>query len=85
MLLDLVRADRVQGALFDRPDGPRSQALMAALDKLNRRFGRDTVHYAAAGVARGWTMQRGHLSLRYTTNWDELLRIGDRPQQSGRC
>jgi hypothetical protein len=58
MLFDLVRADRVQGALFDRPDGARSQARMRALDKLNRRSGRDTVSYAAAGIARGWRMQR---------------------------
>ena len=43
MLLDLARADRVQGGLFDRPDDARSQARMRALDNLNRRFGRDTV------------------------------------------
>ena len=53
MLLDLVQADRVQGGLFDRPDSARSQARMRALDQLNRRFGRDTVSYAAAGVAPG--------------------------------
>jgi hypothetical protein len=44
-------------------------------DKLNRRFGRDTVRYAAAGVARRWTMQRGSPSPRYTTSWDELLSV----------
>lgn len=59
MLLDLARADRVQGALFDEPDDTRSQAPMRAFDKLNRCFGRDTIRYAAPGVARGWTMQRG--------------------------
>jgi DNA polymerase V len=85
MLLDLVRADRVQRALFDPPDGSRSQARMLALDKLNRRFGRDTVTYAAAGVARAWRMQRGSLSPRYTTSWEELLRVGDVPQQPERC
>ena len=35
MLLDLVPAASVQGALFDRPDTPRSQARMRALDHLN--------------------------------------------------
>jgi len=85
MLLDLARADRVQDALFDKPDDARSQACMRAFDKLNRRFGRDTIRYAAAGIARGWTMQRGSLSSRYTTSWDELLCVGDRPQQPGRC
>ena len=78
MLLDLVRADRVQGGLFDRPDSARAQARMRALDHLNRRFGRDTVTYAAAaGVARPWRMQRSSLSPRYTTEWSELLTVGD--------
>ena len=85
MLLDLVKADRVQSGLFDRPDGRKSQARMRAFDKLNRRFGRDTIRYAAAGVGRGWTMQRGNLSPRYTTSWDELLCVGDPCQQPGRC
>ena len=79
MLLDLVRADRVQGGLFDQPDSARSKARMRALDHLNRRFGRDTVAYAAAGVARVWKMQRGSLSQRYTTDWSELLIVRDPP------
>ena len=77
MLLDLARAGRVQGALFDEPDDARSQARMRAFNRLNRRCGRDTIRYAAAGVARGWTMQRGSLSSRYTTSWDELLTVAD--------
>jgi DNA polymerase V len=85
MLLDLVKADRVQGALFARPDSARSQARMRAVDSLNRRFGRDTVRYAAAGVAHGWTMQRASLSPRFTTSWDELLTVSDVPQISARC
>ena len=84
MLLDLAPAGQVQGGLFDRPDGPRTQARMRALDHLNRRFGRDTVTYAAAGIARPWTMQRGSLSPRYSTCWDELLRVGDTPAREGR-
>ena len=76
MLLDLMKAERVQGGLFDRPDDARSQARMRALDHLNRRLGRNTVTYAAAGVSRrGWSMQRGSLSPRYTTSWDELLTV----------
>jgi len=85
MLLELVKADRAQSGLFDRPDDARSQARMRALDKLNRRFGRDTVSFAAAGVRRrGWSMQRGSLSPRYTTSWNELLIVGDVPQITAR-
>jgi DNA polymerase V len=84
MLLDLAPAGQVQGGLFDRPDSARAQARMRALDHLNRRFGRDTVTYAAAGIARSWKMQRGSLSPRYSTCWDELLIVGDKPGRGGR-
>jgi len=75
MLLDLVPAAAVQGALFDRPDTPRSLARMRALDGLNRRFGRDTVSFAAVGRQRTWKLRRGFLSPRFTTSWDELLQV----------
>jgi DNA polymerase V len=84
MLLDLAPASSIQGGLFDRPDSPRAQARMRALDHLNHRFGRDTVTYAAAGIARPWKMQRGSLSPRYSTCWDELLSVGDTPGRGGR-
>ena len=69
------RQPTVQGGLFDRPDTPRSQARMRAVDQLNRRFGRDTVGFAAAGRRRAWKLRSEFLSPRYTTNWDELLRV----------
>jgi DNA polymerase V len=83
MLLDLAPADAIQGGLFDRPDSSRAQARMRVLDHLNRRFGRDTVSYAAAGIARPWKMQRGSLSPRYSTCWDELLSVGDCSDRGG--
>jgi DNA polymerase V len=75
MLLDLVPAATVQGALFYRPDTPQSMARMRAIDHLNRRYGRDTVSFATAGRRRGWKLRTAFLSQRYTTNWGELLRV----------
>ncbi|GAA0020205.1 Y-family DNA polymerase [Bradyrhizobium diazoefficiens] len=75
MLLDLGPASRVQTDLFHQPDDHRSRARMAALDALNARFGRDTVCYATSGVKRGWKLRNDHVSARYTTSWDELLRV----------
>ena len=75
MLLDLVPAAAVQGGLFDRPDTPRAQAGMRAVDALNRRFGRDTVTFAASGRRRAWKLRSEFLSPRFTTDWDELLRV----------
>jgi DNA polymerase V len=75
MLLDLVPAASVQGALFDRPDTARSRARMRAVDALNRHFGRDTMSFAASGRRRGWKLRSEFISPRFTTDWDELLRV----------
>lgn len=75
MLLDLLPAASVQGALFDRPDDARSQARMRTMDKLNAHYGRDTLIFGATGRRRAWKLRREFLSPCYTTNWDDLLRV----------
>ncbi len=76
MFLDLHPAYTAQADLFDRPDGPRSLARMAAIDALNKRFGRDTVTYATSGRQRGWKLRSEQASARFTTDWDGLLSVG---------
>jgi DNA polymerase V len=39
------------------------------------RFGRGTVGFGAAGERHGWKLRREFISPRYTTVWDELLRV----------
>ena len=73
--LDLVAADRVQAGLFDRPDDARSICRMRALDQLNARYGRGAVAFGTAGVRHGWELRREFISPRYTTEWNELLRV----------
>ncbi len=75
MLLDLLPAADVQGGLFDQPDGPRSEARMKVIDALNKRYGRDTVSLAASGRRRTWKLRSDFISPRYTTCWDELLKV----------
>jgi hypothetical protein len=75
MLLDLHPAEAVQEGLFDKADSPRRVVLMRTIDRLNLRFGRDTMSFAAAGGRRPWKLRREFLSPRYTTAWDDLLRV----------
>ena len=75
LLLELAPAAAVQGDLFVAADPPRSKARMRAVDMLNRRFGRETVSFAAAGRQRAWKLRSEFLSPRFTTNWDELLQV----------
>jgi DNA polymerase V len=63
----------VQVGLFDKLDDARRVTLMRTVDRLNARFGRDTVSFAVAG-RRPWMLRREFPSPRYTTAWDELLR-----------
>jgi len=58
VLLDLHPASAVQEGLFDKADTPRRVALMRTVDRLNLRFGRDSVscrcrHPAAVEAAPG--------------------------------
>lgn len=71
----LGTASLVQGDLFGRPDSEVSKGLMMSLDQINRRYGRGTVTYGTAGRTQKWKLRSEHISPRYTTSWQELLRV----------
>jgi len=48
---------------------------MHTVDGINRRVGADVLKYAAEGTNRGWWMKQTRKSQRYTTKWEELLRV----------
>lgn len=68
------RAERQRSLFEDVPGQERRQRLNNALDRINQRFGRDTVVLAGAGVPvqRAWKMRRARLTPAYTTSWDDL-------------
>lgn len=73
MLTLLADTHTRQATLFDDPVAQaKSARLMAAMDTINREFGRDTVRSGAIGVAQRWAMRSANRSPRYTTRWDEL-------------
>lgn len=73
MLMNLSTNTVTQGSLFDSPR-PREETakVMAALDALNRRYGRDTLVLGSAGTGGRWAMKAGNRTPRYTTSWTEL-------------
>jgi hypothetical protein len=60
---------------FDAPDSAVSQARMPAIAALKRRFGRDTVTFAATGTRYAWIPYSAFLSSRHTTHRNELLQV----------
>ena len=62
-----------QGNVFLQNYEPKKQQrLMTTIDKLNDKFGRNTVFWAISGLDKSWATKREKVSPRYTTNWNEL-------------
>jgi DNA polymerase V len=85
-LVDLQAASHQQGELdlsgAGRPGAASAKdrsALMAAMDHLNRRFGRDAVRVGSTTLAshdrdlRRWATRQERRSPRYTTRWEEMV------------
>jgi len=73
VLLDLIETAKIAPDLFDRKTN--RHRLNAAVDAVNKRFGRETLFYAAVGVKHPWQMSCTRRSQRYTTCWNELLTV----------
>ena len=79
MLADLSPRDACQADLFAR-QAAEHPALMEAVDRLNRRFGRHTVGVAAQGAparsgasaSPAWAMRQALRSPNSTTGWDAV-------------
>jgi DNA polymerase V len=77
ILMDLTPASRHQGELDlegDTTERDRGQ-LMHAMDALNGRFGRGTVHAASAGIGSTqqlWRMRQERRTPNYTTCWRDV-------------
>ena len=81
MLMELGSGETIQKSLFGEPS-PRRPELMGAIDSLNRKMGRGAVRYGAEGFRTAWRMKAARHSPRYTTRWEDLLKVqavGDAP------
>ncbi|HNL39395.1 MAG: Y-family DNA polymerase [Saprospiraceae bacterium] len=78
MVSDLSPAGMLQNTLFDDATNERRrEALMATVDKLNGRFGKNAVGFGSAlpGAGNGWQVKSEHRSPRYTTRFADLLKV----------
>ena len=76
MLGDFYSQGVAQLNLFD-DNAPRqnSAKLMEVLDHLNAKNGRGALYFAGQGIQTNWQMKREMLSPRYTTRFDDLLKV----------
>jgi DNA polymerase V len=62
--------------LWDAEKQERVRDLMFNVDRLNQRFGRETVQYGLFASEGKWRMKLSSRSPRYTTKWNELPKVG---------
>jgi len=76
MLLDLVPGSVLQGELDLEEEDQRDRTkLMVALDTLNQRYGKGTVHSASTGGSnkgKDWGMKQERRTPQYTTRWEDV-------------
>lgn len=75
LLYDFAPANYLQTDLLGQVDiaaHQKSRARMAAMDRLNERYGRTTIRYAAEDLATTWRPKHDQRSPRYTTQLTEL-------------
>ncbi|GAA4425733.1 Y-family DNA polymerase [Acidovorax lacteus] len=77
MLLDLSDAQAHQAELDLDADEARDRSrLMQAMDKINGRYGKGTLHVGSTGATvragREWEMRQERRTPQYTTRWDDV-------------
>lgn len=79
MLLELQDSSYEQIELDLEQDNAIDRSkLMAALDVVNQRFGKGTLHMASAGMEgekRIWSMKQERRTPCYTTRWEDILEV----------
>jgi DNA polymerase V len=75
LVYDLTPEGQAQGALFDPVDYEKHAAVMRTLDRLNARYGANTVKSAAQGSGLRWKLRQEKLSPCYTTKWKDIISV----------
>ena len=74
LLLGLTPSTSRQMSLFEK-DTAKHSALMQTLDKIHRRFGPHRMKLASQDLKQTWKMRRDHLSNRFTTEINEVIKV----------
>lgn len=74
--LDIVPLNSMQLSVHaPMPNIGKQLHIMKAVDRVNKKLGRNTVFFAAAGVEQPWKMKQLKKSQCFTTSWHELLTV----------
>lgn len=76
LLMDIVSNQQTHYELFAAAcNSDRADALMKTVDSINKTMGANTLLFAAQGIKQPWAMRSAYRSPRYTTNWQEIVKV----------
>lgn len=75
LLSNLTPARITQLNMFDVPAKTKTADLMAVIDAINKRAGRDSVLLGSHLQTTAWQASKKSLSPSYTTNWNALVTV----------
>ena len=73
IMLNLSSSSNIRG-LFEL-NKMKSDSLMRSFDLINIRYGGSTIHTAAEGTGRLWSVKKQKISPNYTTRFSDLLKV----------
>lgn len=74
-LSELISDKNIQMNFFDQNNRIKSQSLMNAIDTINTNYGTHFIRYASMGISQTWKAKFYKKSPRYTTHWNEILKV----------
>ncbi|MCY3675655.1 MAG: translesion error-prone DNA polymerase V subunit UmuC [Paracoccaceae bacterium] len=72
LLTDLSTEQQRIIPLFEKAPRKATGELMRVVDRMNQRYGSETIRIASSGTERPWMMSREFLSPSYTTRWKDI-------------
>ncbi|RYG01522.1 MAG: Y-family DNA polymerase [Chitinophagaceae bacterium] len=75
VVCDIIPDTAVQQGMFENFNRERSVKMMGALDAINKSLGKEIVRFAVQGFERTYRIKADHLSGRYTTRMNEIIKV----------
>lgn len=78
ILLDLVASSSRQGLLFEEHGDKRRVEFVDTVEEVATRYGGNHAFWGGQGINKNWSMRREMRTPRYTTSWEDLIRVGEK-------
>lgn len=75
IVYNVIPETEVQINMFDTTNRAKDKTLAKVMDKVNNLMGKDTIRMAVQRFDRRYKLRAEHLSKKYTTNINEILKV----------